>query len=119
MSGSITPHIGIVKLLRGVDVNMISDSPIWVPSPLSNALHNGNVEMAKLLLERGANIEHFNLVQAAKMVEDDGELMDIMIKRLNPWKAEVINETLHHLIISTKEETIKVLLFHSASVRQI
>lgn len=75
MGRSKTPHIEISKLLidRGADVNLRSNMlifnyPIFLqPSPLSYALKSGNVEMAILLLERGAKIENVDFVQAAKI----------------------------------------------------
>lgn len=72
--------------------------------------------MAKLFLERGAKIENGNLMQATNMDGDHEELMDTMIKKLNPL-PDVVTNILYHSVTQTKEKRIKVLLAHGATVR--
>ena len=50
---------GVANMLtdKGADIDLTSSASVWTPTPLHAAIENGNIEMAKALIHRGANLE--------------------------------------------------------------
>ncbi|MBE9535482.1 MAG: ankyrin repeat domain-containing protein [Proteobacteria bacterium] len=102
-------HIAIVRLLlyAGADVNV---KGLWHHTPLQDAVEKRHTEIMRLLLAAGADAKQKGLLHEA-MHEDELEIVKLLLEHGADVNVDFNGETvLNHAVREGKVEAIKILL---------